>query len=131
MWSSGGWGRTNRTNEDVKRSTLDVRRAAEVDEFYVTITIEDYVLILDVAMHDLGFGVQEVHCLSNLDENLAALFLFHVDAELDVVEQVHARETVGYHLNVVVDIVFEEVSHLDNIRMLISVSSKEVEHVNL
>lgn len=124
------WGRTNRANEDVERSALDVRRATEVDELDITITIQDYVLILDVAVHDLGFGVQEVHCLGDLDKNLAALFLFHVDAELNVVEQIHARETVRYHLDVVVDIVFEEVSHLDNIRVLITVSSQEVEYVN-
>lgn len=81
-------------------------------------------------MHDLGFSVQEVHCLSDLDEDLATLFLFHIDAQLDVVEQIHARETVGYHLNVVIDIVLEEVSHLDNVRVLIAVSSQEVEYVN-
>ena len=74
-------------------------------------------------MHYLGFGVQEMHCFRDLHEDLTALLFLHVDAELDVIEEIHARKTMRYHLDVVVDVVLEEIRHLDNVGMLVSISS--------
>jgi hypothetical protein len=66
-------------------------------------------------VNDLGFCVQEVDGVRNLNKNAPAFRLFHVCAKLNVIEQIHAREAVWSHLNVVVHIVLEEAFHFYNV----------------
>ena len=72
-----------------------------------------------------------VHSLGNLNKDLLALLLFHVDPELNVIKQIHAGQTMRNHLNVVVDIIFKEIRHLDNVGMLEPVSSEVIENMDL
>ena len=123
--------RTDRADENIKRPTLDVRCAAEVDQLDVAFSIQNDVFVLDVSVDHLGFGVQMMHCLGNLDKDLPALLLLHIDPKLNVVEQIHARQAVRYHFNVVIGVVLEEVRHLDNVGVLETVSSQIVHDMDL
>ena len=82
---------TNGTNKDIKGSRLDVRSTSKIDKLDSTFAIENHVFVLDVAMNDSGFVVQMVNGTGNLDEDLPTFLLFHIDSELNVVKQVHAR----------------------------------------
>ena len=48
---------TDGAYKDVKGPALDVGGAPEIDEFDAALAVQDDVLVLDVAVHDLGFGV--------------------------------------------------------------------------
>ncbi len=82
-------------------------------------------------MHDQGLGVQVVDGAGDLYKDAAALELVHVGAQLDVVEQVHARQAVRLHLDVVVDVVLEEVVHLDDVGVPQPIPLQVVQHVDL
>ena len=113
---------TNCTDKDIERPTLNVGRTTKVDEFDDAFTIQDYVLVLDVSVNYSCFGVQVVQRPGNLDEDAPAFVFFHVCSQLDVIEQVHTRQTMRRHLDIVVDIILKEVLHLHNIRMLVTIS---------
>ena len=114
---------TDSSNEDIKWTTLDVRCATEVDELDIAVAIQDDVLVLNIAVYYFCLGMQVVDSLGSLYKDFPAFLLFHVDTELDVVEKIHARQAVRNHLDVVVDVVFEEIRHLDNVIVLEAVSS--------
>jgi hypothetical protein len=70
--------------------------------------------------------MQVVNRFSDLNEDAAALVLFHIDAQLDVVEEIHARQAVRDHFDVVVHVVLEEVGHFHDIGVLETVSTEVV-----
>jgi hypothetical protein len=123
--------RTNSAYKDVKGSALDVRGASKVDELDVAFTVENNVLILDVPVYNLCFGVQVMYRFCHLYKDLAALLLFHVDAQLDIVEKVHTGQTVRYHLDVIVDVILKEIGHFYDVRVLKPVAAEIVQDVNL
>ena len=82
---------TDSAHKNIKRPALDIRRTTKVDQLDIALTIKHHILVFDVSMHDLRFGMQMMNRLGNLYENLPALLLFHVDPKLNVVEEIHAR----------------------------------------
>jgi hypothetical protein len=82
---------TNGSDKDVKRSTLDIRRTAEVNQFDVTFAIKNDILVLDVSVDNLCIKMQVSNSLCDLTEDLATFRFVHGDAKLNVVEQVHPR----------------------------------------
>jgi hypothetical protein len=69
--------------------------------------------------------------LCNLHKNLSTLGFIHVDSQLDVIEEIHARETMWHHLNVVIDVIFEEIGHFNYVGVSEVVAAEIVEDMNL
>ena len=67
----------------------------------------------------------------NLSEDILTLRLFHRRSHLDVVEKVHAGQTVRHHFDIVVDVVLEKVGHFDNVWMAETGFSEIIQNVNL
>lgn len=106
---------TNGADKDVKWTALNVSSATEINELNIPLAIENDIFVFDVAVDNQRFGVQEMNGLRNLAKYAAALGLFHVGPQLNVVKEIHAGETVGCHLDVVVDVILKEALHLDNV----------------
>lgn len=121
---------TNCPNEDIKRSVLDVRCATEINELNITLSVENHILVLDISVDDKGFRMEMVDRLCNLNKDASAFILLHVNAKFDVVEEIHPRQPMRYHLNVVVDIVLKEISHFDDVRMFKAISSQVVKNMD-
>ena len=81
-------------------------------------------------MHHFGLGMQMVNCLGDLDEDFATFVFLHVNAQLDIVEEIHAGHPVRDHFNVVVDVVFEKVGHFYYVGVLESISPQVVKDVD-
>lgn len=77
---------TNSANEDIKRSTLDIRSTAKIHQLDPSLSVQDDILVLDIPMHDLGIDVKMSDSLSHLAKDLSTFPFFHGDAQLDVVE---------------------------------------------
>jgi hypothetical protein len=122
---------TDCPNKDIKGAVFNVRRTSEVDQFDLAFPVEHNILVFDVSVHNQRSCMQVMDCIDNLPEDVFTFPLFHIRSELDVVEQIHARYTVRDHLNVVVDIILEEINHLDDVRVSHTVSSKVIHHMDL
>jgi hypothetical protein len=122
---------TNRPNENLKGTVLDVRSASKVDQFDLALAVENNILVLDVSVHNEGFGMEVVDGVDNLSEDVFAFGLVHIRSQLNVVEQIHARYAMRNHLNVIVALVLEKIDHLHNVRMAHPVSPEIIHDMDL
>ena len=121
---------TDRPDKDIKGPILDIRRASKIDQFDLILSVKNNILILDIAMHDESLGMQMVQSGDHLQKDIPTLGFLHRGAHLDVVKEVHAGQPVWYHLDVVVEVIFEEIDHFDNVRMFEPIAPDVVEDVD-
>ena len=113
---------TGRAHKYIKPAVLDIGRTTKVDRLDPPLLIKNRNLILNVAVHHQRLGVQVVGRAHDLLEYIAISGLVYVGPDLDIVEEVYPWQSVGDHVNVIVDVVLEESIHLHNVRMLEPVS---------
>ncbi|KAK5631989.1 hypothetical protein RRF57_007703 [Xylaria bambusicola] len=72
-----------------------------------------------------------MYSLGNLNEDATAFIFIHVRAKLDIVEEIHAWQSVWSHFYVVVCLVFEEVLHLHNVGVLQTITPEIIQNMDL
>lgn len=113
----GKRGLTDRPDKDLERPTLDVRRAPKVNQLDIPLPIQNHILILDVPVHHQRLGMQVMHRPHHLQKDAPALRLVHARPQLDIIKQIHPRQAMRHHLDVIVRVVLEERLHLHDIRV--------------
>lgn len=110
---------------------LDVRSATEIDELDITISVKNDILIFDVAVHNQSPRMEMMQCIRDLKEDISALNFIHCRFHLNVIEKIHARQTMRNHFDVIVDVVFEKVGHLHDVTVPQLILSKIIQDVDL
>lgn len=109
---------TQRAHKHIEGAIFDVRGTAEVDQLHATFSVKYDILVLDIAVNDARLDMKMVHSVNHLAEDVFAFHLFHIRPKLNVVEKIHAGNTVWEHLDVVVEAVLEKIDHLYDVRVL-------------